>query len=247
MSLWTNPETLAFKVVRYILVHAEENSRCWGIFLRHLTRRYHLPDPLQLLDSPPPSKESWKTTCSVAIYSFHENDLRTRASVNSGMEKLHVSLEGLHSHHPIFDQVTSAREVEKVKAQVKLLAGDLYLNATIGERNNTSKLCLFCPAIENEAHVFGIRGCAIYKETRERIINDLSQASKQCLPPLKICFDDDKKFIQFLADPSSFNLDHSHRVNLNNHDDTGRILKVCHDYFFAILNIQKRKIKESRM
>ena len=104
-------------------------------------------------------------------------------------------------------------------------------------------MCLFCPAIENEAHVFGIRRCVIYEETRERIINDL-----QKMPlPFKICFDDDKKFIQFFADPSSFNLDHSHRVNLNNHDDTGRMFKVCRDYVFAILNIRKRKIKESRM
>ena len=243
-SLWTNPETLAFKVVRYILVHAEENSRCWGIFIRHLTRRYNLPDPLTLLDSNPPSKGSWKSTCSAAIYSFHENDLQTKASVNDRLTKLHVSLQGLHSHHPIFDHVTNARDVEKVKAQVKLLAGDLYLNDIIGERNNTSKQCLFCPAIEDEPHVFGIHGCSVYEETRERIINDMMLASQQCVPPLKICFDDDKKFVQFIADPGSYNLDHSHRVNLNNADDSVRMYKVCRDYVFAILNIRERKIKE---
>ena len=110
-----------------------------------------------------------------------------------------MSQQGLHSHHPIFDRVTNARDVDKFKAQVKLLAGDLYLNDTIGERNNTSKLCLFCPAIEDEAHVFGIRGCEVYKETRERIINDVRLASQQCLPPLEICFDDDQKFIPLLS------------------------------------------------
>ena len=243
-NLWTNPETLAFKVVRHVLVHAPENSRCWGIFIRHLTRRYNLPDPLKLLDSTPPSKYSWKGTCSAAIYSFHEKELRTKASINSKMEKLNVSLGGLRSNHPALNYISSAREVMKVKAQIKLLAGDLNLNGSIGETSNRSVSCVFCPVFEDEAHVFGISGCEAYKKTKDRIIIDIKAAAGQCSPPLKICFDNDIKFVQFLADPSSFNLDHSHRVNLNNIEDSGRIFKVCRDYVFAVLSIRKTKLKE---
>ena len=177
--------------------------------------------------------------CSAAILSFHENELRTKASVNSKMEKLNVSLGGLQSCHPILNHISSAREVMKVKAQLKLLAGDLNLNGSIGDNINRSLSCLFCPSIEDEAHLFGISGCAAYKDTRERIIADIQSAASQCSPPLKLCFEDDIKFIQFIADPSSFNLDHSHRVNLNNHEDCDRMFKVCRDFIFAMLNIRK--------
>ena len=124
--------------------------------------------------------------CSAAIYAFHENELRVKASVHSKMEKLNVSLGGLHSRHPALDHITSARDVMKVKAQIKLLAGDLHFNESIGESNNSSMKCPFCPAVEDEAHVFGTNGCWIYKETRERILVAVHQAASQCLPPLKI-------------------------------------------------------------
>ena len=82
------------------------------------------------------------------------------------------------------------------------------------------------------------------KTTRMRIIADIKTAALECSPPLRICFEDDSKFIQFIADPSSFNLDHSHRVNLNNTEDCDRMFKVCRDYIFALLNIRRVKLKE---
>ena len=95
-SLWSNPNTLVHKVVKYILMHAPDNSRTWSLHIRHITRLYGLPDPLQLLQNPAPTKNSWKTSCDTLIFSYYEKKLRQSAQTNSGMKRLNVLLQSLH-------------------------------------------------------------------------------------------------------------------------------------------------------
>ena len=143
-SLWSNPNTLVHKVVKYILVHAPDNSRTWSVNIRHITRLYGLPDPLQLLQNKAPTKSSWKSTCDSLIYSYYEKKLRKSAESNSGMKRLNVQLNSLHSAHPMLKNVTNPREVQKLKKQLKVLSGDFYTNSIIGERQKTSQKCLLC-------------------------------------------------------------------------------------------------------
>ena len=187
-------------------------------------------------------------SCTILIYAHHERILRADASSNSRMTKLNVQLQSLHSPHPMLKDITSARDVTKLKSQIKLVSGDFWTNDIIGERSKTSTACLICKApVEDESHVFGINGCPGLNEPKPRILADIIQAAENCSPPLNICHEDNKKFIQFLADPSSFFLDHDSRVDANNSHDCLPIFKVCRDYVYAVATLRFRKIKELKL
>ena len=45
-SIWSNPESKIFEIVKYLLETSTENSRTWSINLRHISKMYGLEDPL---------------------------------------------------------------------------------------------------------------------------------------------------------------------------------------------------------
>ena len=55
-NILTNPQTKAFEIVKYILMMSNEKSITWSVHLRIICRMYGLPDPLQLMQDPPPTK-----------------------------------------------------------------------------------------------------------------------------------------------------------------------------------------------
>ena len=172
-NVWSNRDTLVHKVVKYLLIHAKEDSRTWAVFLRHQTRLYGLPDPLTLLGNTPPSKDSWKSTCHAVIYAYHERELRLEASVNSQMKYLNIDLRGLSTCHPILHNITSEREVRKLKVQLKILSGDFYPNGILGDRSKSSTKCILCDdPYEDDLHVFGQNGCSVLQEVQNRVMSD---------------------------------------------------------------------------
>ena len=243
-SIWSNPNTLAHKVVKYLLIHAPDNSRTWSNYIRHITRLYGLPDPIQLLQNSPPTKVSWKGTCDTLIYSHYERKLRDSAATNSGMARLNVALQSLHSPHPMIKNVTNPREVQKLKTQLKVLSGDFYTNSVIGERAQTSQKCHLCGHFEDDIHVFSPGGCPELKEPKTRIFNEMKEITASFDPPIDICSLDGNTFTQFLCDPSSFNLPPKHRVNLNNNEEFDKIYKCTRDYIFAVVRLRGKKIEE---
>ena len=75
-SVWTNPDTKIFKILKYLLENSSENSRTWAINLRHISRMYGLEDPLECLMKNPPPKSIYKEHIMTKITSFHEKQLR---------------------------------------------------------------------------------------------------------------------------------------------------------------------------
>ena len=70
-SVWSNPQSKIYQIVKYLLETSSENSRTWSIHLRNLCRMYGLKDPLENLKNDPPSKSSYKTEVNTKIQSFH--------------------------------------------------------------------------------------------------------------------------------------------------------------------------------
>lgn len=62
--VWSNPGTKVHQVVRYLLATGDNSSRTWSIHIRHLAKKYDLPDPLTLLQQEPWKKETFKE-CTV--------------------------------------------------------------------------------------------------------------------------------------------------------------------------------------
>ena len=234
-SIWRNPGTLCYKVVKYLLLHAPDNSRTWASHIRSITKMYGLPDPLNLLQNSPPSKSSWKGTCDSLIYSYYEKQLRAKSDRNSRMGRMNVQLLSLHSSHPLLQNITHPREVQKLKSQLKVLSGDFYTKSVIGERNGTSQHCILCGnenEIEDDVHVFAPNGCPQLADPKERIINEMKETAAKCNPPIAVSSDGDT-FTQFVCEPSSYNLRRENRVNLNNREECDILFKLSRDYVSA--------------
>ena len=115
-GIWINPLTTIHKVVKYLLQEAPDNSRTWSIYVRHLAKQYGLPDPLDLLNSAPMSKDSFKNMVMSKITSFHERNLRDRASNNSKMTFMNVATTGLNGRsHPILRDIITTADVKSAR------------------------------------------------------------------------------------------------------------------------------------
>ena len=59
-SIWTNPKSKIFEIVKYLLENSAENSRTWAIYLRQISQMYGLDDPLICMNRNPPPKKAYK-------------------------------------------------------------------------------------------------------------------------------------------------------------------------------------------
>ena len=101
-SVWCNPQSKVYEIVKHILKNSPENSTTWAINLRHISRMYALEDPLAWLQRDPMPKSQFKELVHTKILAFHEKELRLVASRNSKMKYLNVSCSGLRGkHHPL--------------------------------------------------------------------------------------------------------------------------------------------------
>lgn len=90
-SVWSNPDSKIYEIIKYILSTSPDNSRTWAINLRHISKMYGMEDPLSCLIRDPPSKSEYKEAVFTKILAFHEKELRNLAATNSKMNYLNVS------------------------------------------------------------------------------------------------------------------------------------------------------------
>ena len=43
-SVWSNPQTKIYQIVKYLLENSSENSRTWSVHIRYLSKKYGLAD-----------------------------------------------------------------------------------------------------------------------------------------------------------------------------------------------------------
>ena len=66
-SVWSNPRTKVFKLVKYILMMTDLNYTTWANHVRLICIQYGLPDPLGLLQQLPPSHKAWRESILTKI------------------------------------------------------------------------------------------------------------------------------------------------------------------------------------
>ena len=59
-SVWRNPSSKIFSIIKYLLETSQNNSRTWAIHIKHLAAKYCLPHPLECLKSDPPLESTFK-------------------------------------------------------------------------------------------------------------------------------------------------------------------------------------------
>ena len=71
-NIWSNPQTIIFEIVKYILKMSEDSSVTWSVHIRLLCKMHSLPDLLSLLECPLWSKNKWKEHCKCRVTAYHE-------------------------------------------------------------------------------------------------------------------------------------------------------------------------------
>ena len=100
-SIWSNPNTKIYELVRYLLKNSNKNSHTWSRHIRNLAQKYDIEDPLTAIQRSPPTKHEYSQYILTKITVFHENQLRIASSTNSKMKYLNVNAKGLNGRpHP---------------------------------------------------------------------------------------------------------------------------------------------------
>ena len=246
-SVWSNPGTKIYEIVKYLLETSAPNSRTWTVHLRYLTQKYGLSDPAECLKSDPPTKSTYKEQVLTKICKFYENGLREMAQNNSRMKYLNVSLTGLRGRpHPALANIVTTHEVRKSRIHLKMLGGDYFTYQVKSKQSGGSPQCRSCtvpsPPPEDLQHI--LTSCTAYTDVRLRILDEYKHLCSQAMSDIK--FEDIKheseSLCQFLLDPSSFNLES--RVHLND-PILNAMFRLSRDYCFA-LNSRRMTILKTK-
>ena len=164
-SVWSNPDSKIYQLVKYLLQTSAPNSRTWAVHLRHLTKLYGLSDPLEYLKSDPPTKSVFKEHILTKICAHHENVLREMARNNSRMKYFYVTLSGLRGrHHPALSNIVTAHEVRKSRLHLKMLGGDFFTYQVKAKQSGGSPHCRSCtvPSPPPEGRQQILTYCTVY-------------------------------------------------------------------------------------
>ena len=192
------------------------NCKSWFQQVRTVTQQYSLPDPLQILQSPP-SKESWKKLCKANVISWWEERLRGEAALLSSLTYFKPMFMSLNSPHPLWTVAESPFEVRKACTVASMLSGRYVTDhrARHWSRSNPSGYCQLCLMTRYSAtpgtleHL--LLRCPALIETRKKSVSHWSKylADKPSLLPiikhhtLITGVEGEKLFMEFLLDPSS--------------------------------------------
>ena len=175
-SIWRNPKSKIFSIVKYLLQTAPDNSRTWAIHVKNLSEKYGLPNPLDCLNTEPPSKSEFSEHIQTKISAYYEKMLREKSDNNSSMKFLNVSLTGLRGRrHPSLSNLVTTEEVRKARIHIKMLVGDYLTYETKSKRSGGSPICRACEdssTSEDLTHILVV--CVAYEDIRNRIFPEFS-------------------------------------------------------------------------
>ena len=144
-SIWSNPQTKVYDIVKYILMMTDNTSLTWAAHVRILCQTYHLPDPLALMQGDAWPSERWKTLVKTKITVYHESALRRKALTNWKLSYLNIQVTGLTGrHHPVLSGVFTTHVVSRLRPHIKMLSGDYTCYATLGIERDMDPQCRLC-------------------------------------------------------------------------------------------------------
>ena len=215
-SIWANPDSKIYEIVKYLLEISSENSRTWSTHVRHLSEKYGLEDPLSCLRRDPPSKSTYKEMIATRITAHYEQTLRQSAEGNDMMQYLNVSTFGLRGRrHPALSNLITTQEVKQSRPHMKFLAGNYLTYKIKSDQSGGSPRCRICQSGCDETICHVISSCEALSIERKRLLIEFDQLCKKTKN--QISFDDilksEEKLCQFIIDPTSLNL--QSRVSLS--------------------------------
>ena len=242
-NIVANPQTTVYKIVKYILMMADEKSVTWSVHLRVISSMYGLPDPLQVIQDPPLNKLNWNELVMTRVTIYHEKKWRLKAENNSKMTHFNVRLLGLSGKpHPILCNIKDSRDIPKLRVQLKFLTGDVLSQERLFIDQGIDPKCLLCPsACESYTHI--LSQCRATADVRDRLYPELVNTVQNVEPTCQIGNSANAESItQFIIDPTSMNLPNHYRISIQ-HPRLNEVYSICRDWSFAIFSERKRMLK----
>ena len=187
-SVWRNPNSKIYRIVKYLLETSQKNSRTWSMHVKNLTEKYEIEDPLSCLKRDPPEKAQYKEYIQTKICSYYEKSLRILAQNNSKMIYLNVSLTGLRGrHHPALSGLLTTKQVSQARIHLKMLAGDYFTYSVKSRQSGGSPNCRSCtplePMEEDISHILAV--CEKYSDIRDRMLPEFQTLCLQAKSSVK--------------------------------------------------------------
>ena len=248
-SIWSNPQTKVYDIVKYILMMTDNTSLTWAAHVRILCQTYHLPDPLALMQGDAWPSERWKTLVKTKITVYHESALRRKALTNWKLSYLNIQVTGLTGrHHPVLSGVFTTHDVCRLRPHIKMLSGDYTCYATLGIERDMDPQCRLCSSFslspapsEDIQHI--LTRCRGTAEVRDKLMPEvLNTVSKHFSSNKILEHHDHRTMTQFILDCSSLNLSSSTRIDPN-HPDIFHVVRACRDMCYAVHAERIRKLK----
>ena len=141
------------------------------------------------------------------------------------------------------DNIYTAREVQKLRPAIKMLAGDYYTFAAKSKQVPGSSHCRICrDPVEDLVHV--LCDCPALDEPRRRIFHQLSLTLGEQTPDdnsskildavcIEILFSDKIMLTQFVLDCTSYNLPNTYRYSTNDPKMT-EIFRLSRDLCYTL-------------
>ena len=206
-SVWANPDTKIYQVVKFLMENSCENSRTWAVYIKQLSEKYDLEDPIKCLRRDPPSKGQYKEHILTKITTFHEKQLRQKSLSNSCMQYMNVSVIGLRGRrHPAISGLFTTEEVKESRCHIKMLCGDYFTYFKKSNQSGGSPHCRVCGDRSIDEDILHIlTQCSEYADIREKKLEELDKLCQEA-SHVKLKEMTNSELCQFLLDPTSLNL-----------------------------------------
>lgn len=202
-------------------------SHSWYICIREILLKYKLPQPWDLLESPP-TKFAWKRQVRKQVDDYWIENIRSRAALYPSLGYLQTDSFVPGVRHPMIREANGVKDVSHIHTKTKIVTGTYVLqsNRSSFNQNQISPLCLLCKE-DNETVEHFLLQCTALDPVRLPILEDIVQT----LQSLDIPFDTDnnEEFMQLLIDSTAVlpeNYTETNRVNYNQLERQTR--RLCH-------------------
>ena len=202
------PENILHRIAQEALILSDDKDKSWFGQIRSICYMYGLPNPLSLLNVPPP-KEDFRKILKLKIADFWQSKLRSEARKLKSLKYFHPDFMSITNPHPILTTAGTAYEVNKMITQLRMLSGRYRVGALLRHFSPAnSGICELCQSeIEDLPHLLVPR-CQKLKNRKEALLEYSFSVLSKSAVAMNIFNDlmlsNEHMQVQFLLDCSVF-------------------------------------------
>ena len=202
------PENILHRIAKEALIHSDNKDKSWFGQIRSLCYMYGLPNPLSLLNAPPP-KDHFKKILKLKIADLWQSKLRFEAQKLKSLKYFYPEFMSITHPHPILTTAGTAYEVNKMITQLRMLSGRYRVGSLLRHFSPThSGMCELCESETEDLPHLLVPRCPKLQNRREALLefsfSVLSKSEEAINIFNKLMASNEHTQVQFLLDCSVF-------------------------------------------